>query len=69
MNELKATSWRTLRPELYPRRGLSAWRGYLILLLSLALFILGLIELDVTVERLLKGFSKLADVFGLMVPP
>lgn len=69
MNELKAISWRTLRPELYPRRGLSAWRGYLILLLSLALFILGLIELDVTVERLLKGFSKLADVFGLMVPP
>lgn len=69
MNELKATSWRALRPELYPRRGLSAWRGYSILLLSLSLFILGLIELDVTVERLVKGFSKLADVFGLMVPP
>lgn len=69
MNELKATSWRPIRPELYPRRGLSAWRGYLILVLSLALFILGLIELDVTIERLLKGFSKLADVFGLMVPP
>ena len=69
MNELKATSWRALRPELYPRRGLSAWRGYSILLISLILFILGLIELDITVERLLKGFSKLADVFGLMVPP
>ncbi len=69
MNELKATSWRALRPELYPRRGLSAWRGYSILLLSLSLFILGLIELDVTVDRLVKGFSKLADVFGLMVPP
>lgn len=69
MNELKATSWRPIRPELYPRRGLSAWRGYLILVLSLSLFILGLIELDVTIERLLKGFSKLADVFGLMVPP
>lgn len=69
MNELKATPWRALRPELYPRRGLSAWRGYSILLISLILFILGLIELDITVERLLKGFSKLADVFGLMVPP
>lgn len=69
MNELNATSWRALRPELYPRRGLSAWRGYSILLISLILFILGLIELDITFERLLKGFSKLIDVFGLMVPP
>jgi phosphonate transport system permease protein len=69
MNELKATSWRALRPELYPRRGLSAWRGYVTLLISSTLFILGLIELDITVERLLIGFSKLADVFGLMVPP
>lgn len=69
MNELKATSWRPLRPELYPRRGLSAWRGYSILFISLILFILGLIELDITVERLFRGLSKLADVFGLMVPP
>lgn len=69
MNDFKATSWRSLRPELYPRRGLSAWRGYTILIISLTLFILGLIELDITIERLLKGFSKLADVFGLMVPP
>jgi len=69
MNDFKATSWRSLRPELYPRRGLSAWRGYTILIISLTLFILGLIELDITIDRLLKGFLKLADVFGLMVPP
>jgi phosphonate transport system permease protein len=38
-------------------------------LFGLTLFFLGLVELEVTVERLLKGFSKLGDVFGLMVPP
>lgn len=69
MSASKPTAWRVLRPELYPRRGLSAWRGYTIILFGLTLFFLGLVELDVTVERLLKGFSKLGDVFGLMVPP
>jgi phosphonate transport system permease protein len=69
MSDSKPTAWRALRPELYPRRGLSAWRGYTIILIGLILFYLGLVELDVTVERLLKGLSKLGDVFGLMVPP
>lgn len=69
MSASKPTAWRVLRPELYPRRGLSAWRGYTIILFGLTLFFLGLVELEVTVERLLKGFSKLGDVFGLMVPP
>ena len=69
MSASKPTAWRVLRPELYPRRGVSAWRGYTIILFGLTLFFLGLVELDVTVERLLKGFSKLGDVFGLMVPP
>jgi phosphonate transport system permease protein len=69
MNDSKPTAWRALRPELYPRRGLSAWRGYTIIFIGLILFYLGLVELDVTVERLIKGFSKLGDVFGLMVPP
>jgi phosphonate transport system permease protein len=69
MSDSKPTAWRALRPELYPRRGLSAWRGYTIILIGLILFFLGLVELDVTVERLLKGFSKLGDVFSLMVPP
>ena len=69
MSASKPTAWRVLRPELYPRRGVSAWRGYTIILFVLTLFFLGLVELDVTAERLLKGFSKLGDVFGLMVPP
>lgn len=69
MSHPKPTSWRHFRPELYPRRGFSAWRGYAFILLSVTLFFLGLIELEVTVERLIRGVAKLGDVFGLMVPP
>lgn len=64
-----AKPWRAQRPDLYPRTGLAAWRSYLMVFVVLVLFFLGLDALEVTVERLLQGFGKLGEVFGLMVPP
>ena len=64
-----AKPWREQRPDLYPRTGLAAWRSYLMASVVLVLFFLGLDELEITVERLLHGFGKLGEVFGLMVPP
>lgn len=63
------TRWRAARPDLYPRRGLAAWRVYLLTAIALVLFVLGLHELEVTVERLVRGTGKLGEVFGLMMPP
>ena len=64
-----AKPWREQRPDLYPRTGLAAWRSYLMASVVLVLFFLGLDELEITFERLLHGFGKLGEVFGLMVPP
>lgn len=69
MNNPRPISWRALRPELYPRKGLAAWRGYAVVMIVVILFFLGLSELEVTAERLYKGSLKLVDVFSLMIPP
>jgi phosphonate transport system permease protein len=62
-------AWRAYRPDLYPRRGLAAWRFYVFVMATLVLFWLGLGELEITAERVLRGLGKLGEVFGLMVPP
>lgn len=62
-------AWRASRPQLYSLRGLAAWRVYAFAAAALVLFWLGLGELEVTSERVLRGLGKLGEVFGLMVPP
>lgn len=62
-------AWRADRPDLYPRRGLAAWRSYAFVVAALVLFCLGLGELEVTAERVLRGLGRLGEVFGLMWPP
>lgn len=64
-----SSSWRNLRPELFPKKGLSAWRFYFIIFTFIVLFYLGLVELEITLDRIVKGAAKLADVFSLMIPP
>lgn len=64
-----AKKWRLLRPELFPKKGIMAWRFYIAALLCGFLFFAGLAELDITIDRILRGVEKLADVFSLMIPP
>lgn len=61
--------WRSLRSELYPKRGLAAWRVYLVLVIIALLFVWGLQALEVTPQKLLDGVMRLGSVFGLMIPP
>jgi phosphonate transport system permease protein len=61
--------WRSLRPELYPPRGLAAWRTPATGLVLAALFLWGLDALEITPTRIWAGTLKLGQVAGLMVPP
>jgi phosphonate transport system permease protein len=61
--------WRSQRSELYPKRGLAAWRFYLVLVTIGLLFIWGLQALEVTPQKLLDGVMRLGSVFALMIPP
>lgn len=67
--KMDLSSWRNLRPELFPKKGLSAWRFYFAIFTVLVLFYLGLVELEITFDRIVNGAAKLADVFSLMIPP
>lgn len=67
--QIHAKEWRLIRPELFPKRGVMAWRFYIIIFICVYLFFAGLNELEITIDRIFRGFEKLADVFSLMIPP
>ena len=58
-----AKKWRLLRPELFPKKGIMAWRFYIAALLCGFLFFAGLAELDITIDRILRGVEKTCRCF------
>ncbi len=56
-------------PELYPRRGIAAWRLWLTLALGSILFFWGLDVLGFSLQRLASGSQRLGDVLLMMWPP
>jgi phosphonate transport system permease protein len=61
--------WRKTRPELYPPRGLAAWRTPALIGFLGLLLLWGLQMLEITPARLLAGTLRLGEVFSLMIPP
>ena len=55
--------------QLYPRRGLAAWRLWLTLSLGCILFFWGLDALGFSLQRLVSGSQRLGNVLLLMWPP